>query len=60
MKNGKGKFIFHSTNQVMEGIWIDGTPKQTVISDLEPRQMRTESNSPIPVVSLFTLALCLF
>ncbi|VDL19884.1 unnamed protein product [Hymenolepis diminuta] len=52
MKNGKGKFIFHSTNQVMEGIWIDGIPKQTVISDLEPRQMRTESNNPIPILKL--------
>nr|CUU98553.1 hypothetical transcript [Hymenolepis microstoma] len=52
MKNGNGKFIFHSTNQVMEGIWIDGTPKQTMISDLEPRQVRTESTIPIPVLKL--------
>ncbi|KAL5963221.1 MORN repeat-containing protein 3 [Taenia solium] len=48
MKNGKGKYIFHTTNQVMEGIWIDDVAKQTIVTDLGPRLEATKTTYPIP------------
>lgn len=53
MKNGKGKYIFRTTNQVMEGIWIDDVAKQTIVTDLEPRLEATERTYPIPNVSFY-------
>lgn len=55
MKNGKGKYIFHRTNQVMEGIWIDDVAKQTIFTDLGPRMEVTETTYPIPNIELRAL-----
>ncbi|VDM32884.1 unnamed protein product [Hydatigera taeniaeformis] len=52
MKNGKGKYIFHTTNQVMEGIWIDDVAKQAIFTDLGPRMEKTETTYPIPSLEL--------
>ncbi|VDD81005.1 unnamed protein product [Mesocestoides corti] len=52
MKNGKGKFIFHRTNQIMEGVWIDDVAKMSSLIDLEPRRQPTKSTYPIPPLKL--------
>ncbi len=51
MKNGKGKFIYHKTDQVMEGVWIDNIARVSQVVDLGPRQIPTKTTYPIPEVS---------
>ncbi len=52
-KNGKGKFIFHYTKQVMEGVWVNDVARSCTIMDLGDRMQVTETTFPIPIVSTF-------
>lgn len=52
-KNGRGKYFFLGTGQLMEGVWVDDIPKCCQMADLG-RELAVEgSEFPIPEVSRF-------
>lgn len=35
MKHGEGVYVFKDKGQLMEGIWVNGTPKVSIIRDMD-------------------------
>ncbi|VDQ09044.1 unnamed protein product [Trichobilharzia regenti] len=52
-KNGRGKYFFLTTGQLMEGVWCDDVPKNSQIVDLGREVARNPTESEIPEVSFY-------
>ncbi|CAH8841417.1 unnamed protein product [Trichobilharzia szidati] len=51
-KNGRGKYFFLTTGQLMEGVWCDDVPKNSQIVDLGREVARNPTESEIPEIKL--------